>query len=692
MKKVIIILVVIVAAIATFIGYTFGEQLSWRGRVLLLKASGQLDFLSVGETVRWLLPNSPVYLYNLLDGRNPHTALTSARFTDRESLSDARQLYRERCAACHGIAGEGQAGGSPLAYGLTRQSDWSLYQVLTYGAPGTSMQPQQLRDHAAWGLVAYIRTLAATERRLPAGPGTVLRGPSYDRLVDRRSEMDNWLTYSGDYSGSRHSELDEVTVSNVQRLALRWVYQSRTTYDRVQASPIVVDGVMFISEPPGRVVALNAQNGQLIWEFERNIPTDLVLCCGVVNRGVAVLEDLVFVTTIDAHLLALDIRTGALRWQTQVADHRAGYSITAAPLAIDGKVVTGVAGGETATRGFLAAYDTQGTEVWRFDTVPEPGAPGSETWDTSLWEIGGAATWMTGSYDPALDLIYWGTSHTVHEPTRRAAPGSKKLYGSSLLAVRGETGELVWFFQFTPDDIHGFDAAQVPVLFDVERDGVIDHRIITFNRNGFRYVLDRRNGQFISGGPFTEVTWASSLTQDGQPVVDHAFDPSAEGTLSWPSHVGAANWWPPAFDPESHTLCVPVVDGPSVFYTQEVRHRRGQPYVPVVGRQAVTHPWRRFIRCTNSKTGDKIWQHELASAQSFTGEFVMSGLLHTRGGLVFAGDRGDFLALDSRMGEELWRVHGGGNIVAPPISYRADGRQFIAVIAGRALLAFSLPD
>ena len=693
MKKWPVVIGGVVLATIAYISIALSDQLGWRAQVVAMKAAGQLDFLSWSETLRWIRPDSPVYLSNVLEGLNPHTGITSARSSNAEALLAARQLYQERCAGCHGLAGEGAAGGPSLIAGSAGRSDWSTYQILKTGVPGTSMQPQKLSDNEAWGVVAYVASLTVDTDDWPAGLDSSFRGPSFRRIANWQSEVDDWLTYSGGYSGWRHSALDDIDSDNVNQLALKWVYQSDTTYDRVQASPIVVDGMMFISEPPGRIVALNAETGRSIWEFERKIPNDLVLCCGVVNRGVAVLDDLVFLTTIDAHLIALDIRTGRIEWETKVADYRAGYSITSAPLVIDRKVVTGVAGGETATRGFIAAFDARtGSQVWQFNTIPKPGEAGSDTWSNELWEIGGAATWMIGSYDPDLDLLFWGTSHTVHEPGTDQTLATKKLYGSSILALRGNTGELVWFFQFTPNDLHGFDAAQVPILVDIESADGIERLLVTANRNGFFYVLDRTDGRYILGRPFTKVTWASGLSEDGSPIVDPVYYPSPDGTLSWPSHVGGANWWPPAFAPNTNTLCVPVVDGPSVFFAQEARHRKGRPYVPVVGRQPLSHDWERFIRCMDVRTGVVQWEHKLGSAQSYMGEFVLAGLLHTGGDLIFGSDRSYLFALNARTGQELWRVNTGGNIVAPPVTYRAGGTQYVAVIGGRALLAFALPE
>ena len=504
----------LVAAIAVVL--LLGDAVLWRSQVLLLKARGELDFITWDETFRWMLPGSPVYLSNLIEGRNPHVALTNTRYVSPEDAAEGELLFGQNCSGCHGGGGEG-ANGPALNAPSRFRSDWALYRTIRQGIPGTSMPPHDLRDPAIWQIITYLATLAPDESAAVAAIDVA--DVDYPRIVSRDLEMANWMSYSGGYKGQRYSALSELDTNNVDGLALKWVYQSDTRYNKFQVNPLIVDGVMFISEPQGRISALDAASGEPLWVFERPLPDPdgLVSCCGVTNRGVAVLGDKVFVTTMDARLLALDIRTGRLQWDTEVADYRVGYTITAAPLAIDGKVITGVAGGEMGIRGFVAAYDAAtGEQAWRFDTVPAPGEPGSETWNNPQWEIGGAATWMTGSYDPELDLVYWGTSHTVHEPD---APGGEydKLYGSSILALRGATGARVWHYQATPDDIHGFDAAQVPVLVDVELDGTPRKLLLNGNRNGFLYVLDRASGELISASEFTRQTWANEPGRQRSP-------------------------------------------------------------------------------------------------------------------------------------------------------------------------------
>lgn len=671
--------------------FLLGDALAWRSQVVLLKARGEIDFLSWSETLRWMLPDSPVYLDRLIEGRNPHVALTNTRYVSDADVQRGAELFRQNCSGCHGGGGEG-VNGPALNQPSQFRSDWALYRTIQRGVPGTSMPPHDLADPAIWQIITYLATLAPAEQG--SAPEITLADVAFERIAARAAEMDNWMSYSGGYAGQRYSSLDQISAANAAELTLGWVYQSGTRYNKFQVSPIVIDGVMIISEPHGRIVALDAASGAELWTFERAIPDPdgLATCCGVSNRGVAVLDDRVFVTTIDAHLLALDIRSGRLQWETEVADYRLGYTITAAPLAIDGKVVTGVAGGEMAIRGFLDAYDaTTGERVWRFDTVPAPGEQGSESWGNDLWEIGGAATWMTGSYDPELDLVYWGTSHTVHEPD--ADIGSNdKLYGSSMLALRGASGELVWHFQATPDDIHGFDAAQVPVLADFEVAGEQRRLLLNGNRNGFLYRLDRASGEFLSAEPFVRQTWATALNEQGRPELDRAARPSRGGTLAWPNSLGATNWWPPSFNPTTRTLCLPVIDGPSLYYVQDAAYTPGEPYVAVVGQQSFNEVAGRFIKCLNAADGSLLWDRALTASTGSSSTLTMAGLLTTAGNLLFAADSRDFLVLEADSGRELWRLNTGASILAPPVTYRVGGRQFVVVASGKALLAFTLPD
>ena len=304
----------------------------------------------------------------------------------------------------------------------------------------------------------------------------------YERILDAASEPGSWLTYSGTYRSQRYSTLDQIHRENVESLQTAWMYQIRARH-KFEVSPLVVDGVMYITEPPSDVTALDLRTGRPIWSYRRSLPEGIVTCCGQVNRGVALLDDQVFVGTVDAHLLALDARTGRVRWDVEVSDYTMAHSVTVAPLALKDKIIVGIAGGEYGIRGFLDAYDPKtGERLWRFWTVGGPGEPGNETWSGDSWKRGAAATWVTGSYDPELDLLYWGTGNPGPDFIGEVRLGDN-LYSECLIALDPDTGELKWYFQFLPHDIHDYDSTQVPVLLDAEFSGEPRKLVLFPNRN-----------------------------------------------------------------------------------------------------------------------------------------------------------------------------------------------------------------
>jgi alcohol dehydrogenase (cytochrome c) len=399
-------------------------------------------------------------------------------------------------------------------------------------------------------------------------------GVPYSRIVRSSEEPHNWLTYSGNYLGHRFSPLKQLTPENVARLKVAWVYQFEL--GRTEVSPIVVDGVMYLSSP-NRVAAVDARTGRDLWTWTRPVPRDLqTIGFGRVNRGVAVLGATVFVGTLDAYLVALDARSGAVRWQTKVGDYKLGICITAAPLAIDGKVVIGIAGGEAGVRGFIDAYDAStGKQAWRLWTVPAPGEPGVETWAGESWKSGAGTTWVTGSYDPELGLVYWGTGNPGPD-WNGDARGGDNLYTCSVLAIDAATGKLRWHFQFTPHDTHDWDATQVPVLVDAVVRGKTRKVLATANRNGFYYLLDRATGEFLHGVPFAKQTWAKGLDDRGRPIVIPGTEPSEAGTVDWPSLQGSTNWFSPSYSPLTRMFYVAVREMGAYYYKTEARFEPGR--------------------------------------------------------------------------------------------------------------------
>jgi alcohol dehydrogenase (cytochrome c) len=507
----------------------------------------------------------------------------------------------------------------------------------------------------------------------------------YDRIARAAADPGNWLTYSGTYRSQRYSTLDQISTANVARLKPVWMYQ---VYDvnKFETSPLVVDGLIFITEPPSNVTALDARTGRPIWNYRRPIPDDIRACCGQVNRGLAILGESVFVTTLDAHVVALDSKTGRLRWDVTAADYKLGYSMTAAPLALRGKVIVGMAGGEYGVRGFIDAYDSKtGKRLWRFWTIPGPGDPGNETWAGESWKTGSASTWVTGSYDPELNLVYWGTGNPGPDYNGERRAGDN-LYAASLVALDADTGKLKWHFQFTPHDVHDWDSNQVPVLLDRPIRGKPRKLVVTANRNAFYYVLDRSTGEFLAGQQYAKQTWAKGLDDRGRPVALADTAPSVEGTPLFPSLHGGTNWFSPSYSPKTNLFYVAAREEGTIFFKGDAEYQagglftggsfRGIPHVEPTG----------AIRALEVETGNLRWEFPLQSPP-------WAGLLSTAGGVVFGGsNEGYVFALDAATGKPLWRFPTGGAIFANPITYVSEGKQQVAIAAGHALISFALED
>ena len=506
---------------------------------------------------------------------------------------------------------------------------------------------------------------------------------SYERIRRADAEPGNWLTYSGNYQGYRYSALDQIKTASVRGLKPIWIYQSRGV-GLFQASPIVVDGMVYISERPCVVTALDGRTGRPLWSFRREMPADIRACCGGPNRGLAILDGTLFLGTLDSHLIALDVRTGRVQWDAVVADYRSGYAITVAPLAIKDKVIVGVAGGEYGIRGFLDAYDAKtGKRAWRFWTVPGPGEPGHETWEGESWKTGGAPTWVTGSYDPELNLIYWGTGNPGPDYDGEERKGIN-LYSNSLLALDADTGSLKWYFQFTPHDVHDWDANHVSVLIDDIVKGRPRKLVVQANRNAFYYVLDRETGEFLSGVPYAKQTWAQGLGARGAPIHLPNTLPSHEGAVVYPGLTGGTNWYSPSYSPLTGLFYVAAREEGTVFFKAKQEYKIGEWFTSGGTRGIAGIEPFGAVRALEAKTGKLRWEFRLHSPP-------WGGLLSTAGGLVFGGSsEGDFFALDARSGEPLWRFQTGGPVWANPISFLIDRRQHVAIAAGQSLLVFGL--
>jgi alcohol dehydrogenase (cytochrome c) len=520
----------------------------------------------------------------------------------------------------------------------------------------------------------------------------------FDRLVNAERDPANWLTYSGTLDGQRYSRLTQITPANAKDLELKWVLQTRAPAEpnsKYEATSLVSNGVLYTVQPPNVVVALDAANGKIFWTYPYNPAPSARLCCGRINRGLAILGNTLFMGTIDGNLLALDARDGHVMWMTPIGRPEAGYSVTVAPLIVKDKVIAGPAGGEYGISGFLSAYSAEtGKEMWRFNTIPQPGEPGHESWENDAWKHGGGSIWTTGSYDPALNLIYWGIGNASPDWNGDVRPGDN-LYTSSVIALDADTGKLKWHFQFTPHDEFDFDATQVPVLADLTWQGKPRKVLLFANRNGFFYVLDRQTGEFLLGKPFAKVTWADGLDAKGRPNrVGHS---TPEGSLIYPENQGATNWYNPAYSPRTGLFYIPSwLDTHSINTSRVEPYKEGNQY----GGGSATHevpalrpgPTNKrlpevgygAIQALDPKTGTVKWQFKMMDVTD-------SGVLVTASDVVFAGGReGYFYALDARTGAPLWKAMVGGAVSAGPTSYAVEGKQYISIPAGNAIFTFGL--
>jgi alcohol dehydrogenase (cytochrome c) len=529
------------------------------------------------------------------------------------------------------------------------------------------------------------------------------------RLTESAKEPHNWLTYSGNYFSTRHSPLDQITPGNVRDLKLQWVYQSPVA-GNWQTSPLVVDGVMYLTQRLNDVVALDAATGRAFWIFRYTPAADRVVCCGANNRGLAILGDTLFMGTLDAHLLAIDAKTGRLLWKTQVAVTKSGYSITLAPLVVKDKVIVGVGGGEYGIRGFVAAYDANtGKEAWRFYTIPGPGEPGHETWeacppksdsfcDPEAWKHGGGSIWLTGSYDPRLNLTYWGVGNVGPDYNGAQRPGDN-LYTDSIVALDADTGSLRWHYQFTPHDVYDYDAVQIPVLVD-NWAGTGINVVAWANRNGNFYILDRATGRFLLGRPFVKVNWMSEFDERGRPMQT----PQAAGEPTYPGNQGGTNWYSPSFSPRTGLFYIPAwEDYASIYTPSPAQYKEGAVFVgggprnlaavpgaPGLGRGPI-NTWTEAaghgaVIALDPATGEQKWKFAMHDVTD-------SGILTTASDLLFTGGReGYFQALNARTGALLWRTNLGAAINAGPITYRVANKQYVSAIAGLSLFVFAVGE
>jgi alcohol dehydrogenase (cytochrome c) len=532
-------------------------------------------------------------------------------------------------------------------------------------------------------------------RGAPANREAPVTPVPFDRILRANQEPQNWLTYSGNLNSQRHSQLTQISPENARDLTLKWVYQSRSL-DKHEVTPLVVDGVMYTIQSPNDVIALDAATGKTIWQYAHK-PAEGTRnpCCGNLTRGVAILGDKLFLAALDARMIALDAKTGKELWNTQVADYKQQYAMTVAPIVVKDKVITGVAGGEHGIRGFLAAYDVNtGKEVWRFNTVPGPGEPGYETWlgkdgqPSDSYLHGGAPIWVTGSYDPETNLTMWGTGNAGPDYNGDNRLGDN-LYSSSVIAVDADTGKLKWHFQFSPHDEFDWDATQVPVLADITFQGRPRKTMMWANRNGVFYVLDRTNGQFLSGKSFIKTNWYTGFDEKGRPMRAPGVVPTQEGTLVYPGNQGGTNWYNPSFSPVTGLFYIPAWENSSSIYRKSEappEFEEGKNFTGgVPARGGAGEDVFSSIIAMDPNTGDRKWTFRL-SAPSTEG-----GVLTTASNVLFASGRdGQFVALNAGDGKLLWETNLGPSVSAGPMTYMVNGKQYVSIQCGNALYTFTL--
>jgi alcohol dehydrogenase (cytochrome c) len=525
---------------------------------------------------------------------------------------------------------------------------------------------------------------------------------TYDRILKAASEPQNWLTYNGGYDGTRHSLLNQITAGNVNNLEQKWVFQGNVI-GAWQSSPLIDNGIMYVTQRPNDVMALDAKTGRAFWIYRHPTPADQRACCGSNNRGVAMLDNTLYMGTLDARLIALDARTGRKLWDVQVGEYKNGYSITMAPLIVKDKVLVGIGGGEYGVRGYMTAHDAKtGKELWRFYTIPGPGEKGHETWKTDAWKTGGGPVWLTGTYDPALNLTYWGVGNPGPDWNAEQRPGDN-LFTDSVIALDPDTGRLRWHFQFTPNDAYDYDSVQVPVLADLDINGTPTKAMMWANRNGYFYVLDRATGKFLLGKPFVKVNWASGLDANGRPIPT----PQPAGQPTWPGNQGATNWYSPSYSPRTGLFYVSAWENYATIYAPApVEYQAGRyflggiftVYGPVPNatpmptvRRGPINDWTEAVGtgavlAIDPKTGERKWAFTMTDVTD-------AGILTTASDLLFTGGReGYFQVIDARDGKLLWKTNLGAQIVSAPVTYMVDGKQYVSAISGNNLVAFALRD
>jgi alcohol dehydrogenase (cytochrome c) len=493
---------------------------------------------------------------------------------------------------------------------------------------------------------------------------------------------EDWTSYDGNYTGNRYSRLEQINTNSVQRLAPAWVFPVPGA-PRLEVTPVVIDGVMYITGA-NEAYALDAVSGKQIWAFRTpRTPGLLSEAGGGANRGVAIAGNRVFMITDNAHILALDKGTGRKLWDTTMADTKEGYSATASPLVVGDLVISGIAGGEEGARGFVDAYDAAtGKRVWRWWSIPARGEKAAETWIGNALEHGCGATWLTGTYDPALSTLYWTVGNPCPDYDGDERKGDN-LYTSSVVALDVKTGQLKWHFQFTPHDMHDWDAVEPILLVDENWEGRPRKLLLHGDRNGFFFVIDRTNGELLLAKPISTVNWATGYGKDGRPILTEHFDSTLEGALVCPGGGGGANWPSQSFDPISKLFFIREADGCAIYKKDGTPAEVGERFFggTVVGQPGAAN----FIRAVDFRTGQKVWDYPAGAG------FGGSGTLATAGGLVFFGEAGGtFTAVEAKTGKPVWHFEAGQQWRASPMTYMVGGKQYVVLTGTGGVFSFAL--
>ena len=518
--------------------------------------------------------------------------------------------------------------------------------------------------------IALCLSILCLATMLPAGAG---EGASPDVLLHAQDHDDKWVHYGRNYGAWRYFPGDQINKETVKRLVPKWIHQTGVIGGGFEVSAATFDGKMFLTTPNSHLICVDARTGKRLWRYDHILPP-VNLCCGPVNRGVAVHGNRVYWVTLDAHLMCFDADTGLQLWDRTVADYRESYSLTLAPLVVKDMAIVGIAGGEYGIRGFIDAYDVNtGEQVWRFYTTPGEGEPGNDSWGGDSWKTGGAPAWVTGTYDPELNWVFWGLGNPSPDFNGDVRPGDN-LYSNSIVALDADSGKLQWHFQSTPHDVFDLDATSEPIIVDEEINGKLVKAVVQVNRNGFVYALDRTTGGFLYAKPYTKVTWAD-VGEDGIPRVKPA---ALNGMFTvCPGIFGGKNWPPASYSPLTHMIYTPDMERCATYIKMDVAFRRGLPYYGGVMLLEEARVSEGYVKAIDVRTGETKWSFQTPGGPNW------AGTLATGGGLVFGGAPDGYLrAFDDTTGEVLWEFHAGSGIFAPPTSFTLDGKQYIGLACG----------